>query len=175
MNLNFIKNINILTTPIQRIYLILIIFLNIFASFFEIFALATIPLFVAFITKQVDFFKGIFDYFPFLENIYINDKLNILIIIIISIFIIKTILILASSYSLERICYGISSNNARKMLKNYFDTSYLNIIKIGPSIIQRNILENRQLSDFITMNLKVIKDSLSTILIIIIIFTQNNI
>ena len=65
MNLNFIKNINILTTPIQRIYLILIIFLNIFASFFEIFALATIPLFVAFITKQVDFFKGIFDYFPF--------------------------------------------------------------------------------------------------------------
>ena len=52
------------------------------------------------------------------------------------------------------------------MLKNYFDTSYLNIIKIGPSIIQRNILENRQLSDFITMNLKVIKDSLSTILII---------
>ena len=175
MNLNFIKNINILTTPIQRIYLILIIFLNIFASFFEIFALATIPLFVAFITKQVDFFKGIFDYFPFLENIYINDKLNILIIIIISIFIIKTILILASSYSLERICYGISSNNARKMLKNYFDTSYLNIIKIGPSIIQRNILENRQLSDFITMNLKVLKDSLSTILIIIIIFTQNNI
>lgn len=175
MNLNFIKNINILTTPIQRIYLILIIFLNIFASFFEIFALATIPLFVAFITKQVDFFKGIFDYFPFLENIYINDKLNILIMIIISIFIIKTILILASSYSLERICYGISSNNARKMLKNYFDTSYLNIIKIGPSIIQRNILENRQLTDFITMNLKVIKDSLSTILIIIIIFTQNNI
>ncbi len=174
MNLNFIKNIKILTTPIQRIYLALIIFLNIFTSFFEIFALATIPLFVAFITKQTEFFEGIFEYFHFLENIYINDKLNLLIIIIISIFVIKTILILTSSYTLERICYGISSNNARKMLKNYFDTSYLNIIKIGPSIIQRNILENRHLSDFIVFYLKFIKELISAILIIIVIFSQNN-
>ena len=171
---NIFKNFKNITSFSQRIILVCVITLIIFSSFFEIFALSTIPLFVAFITRQEEFFSRFDEIFPFIYQVYMNNDLLILITLIISIFILKTGLSLLSFYTLEKICYGISSYNARRLLKIYLDLPYLEVIKIGPSIIQRNILETKQITDWISLNIKFLKELVLVCLIVILIFTQNN-
>ena len=114
---NIFKNFKSITSLKQRIILLCVVFLSIFSSFFEIFALSTIPLFVAFITRQDEFFYKFNEILPFIYEIYYNNDLLTLIIIIISIFILKTLFSLIAFYSLEKICYGISSYNAKRLLR----------------------------------------------------------
>ncbi len=174
MFINIFKNFKSITSLKQRIILLGVVLLSIFSSFFEIFALSTIPLFVAFVTRQEEFFYKFNEILPFIYEIYYNNDLLTLIIIIISIFILKTSFSLLSFYTLEKICYGISSYNAKRLLKIYLEAPYLEIIKIGPSIIQRNILETKQITEWISLNIKFLRESILVLLILVLIFTQNN-
>ena len=168
---NLILNFLICVDKKNRIGLLLLLFLMLISSFFEMIGVGFIPLFVSIIIKPdiiISFLKD-FDHI-FLLSIINSDNLLIYFCILIIIFyLFKNLFLVFILYLEQKLLLSITVSIQKKLFKSYLGQSYQEFSQINPSIIQNNLTgEVKRNIVFFTSSLKLLREFLVSFIIFLV-------
>ena len=164
------KILNILSFQI-RIKILLIFFFYLLSIFLDLLGISIIPIFIATLfSSDLDVnnkFYPLVSYFKLLD-------LNLILLLIISIFVSKNILQTYMIYYEQRLLSNFYLKNTKKLMKFYFNKNFLYFTKMNPTFFVRNIVnESKVLKNTILNYLSIFRDIVLILGIIIILATVN--
>lgn len=155
----------------------LIVFLNVITFFLEFVSLGALPVFISFIIDPKILLNKLHPHFfssSILESLNNLDILNLLGILVVTIFLLKNFFMIFLLFFQSKFFKDLKINISSKLFNNYVYSSYLFHLKKKPSELTRNISDDLDgLSLYLSHVISLVKESMAMFVIFIFLIFLN--